>query len=297
MDKQRIGFMGLGIMGQAMAENVLQGGWPLMVYNRSRDKTVILAELGARVAATPRELAVSSDVVISMLTGPEAVYALLTGEDGCARGLERGKVFVNMGSVSPAYAREIASGLAPLGVTYVDAPVSGSKRPAEEGSLVILAGGPKDTIQALTPLFLSMGKQVVYCGDVGQGSMVKMAINMLLGNMMEALGEMLSFGRAGGLSDDVLFEVLNAGPLACGLFGQKEKMLREDYFPAQFPLKHMAKDLKYAVDTAYETGAAIPAAAAMQQLYGAAKAKGLGEMDFSAVIKVLAELSGSKAGC
>ncbi|BBD06888.1 NAD(P)-dependent oxidoreductase [Desulfovibrio ferrophilus] len=297
MDRKRIGFMGLGIMGRAMAENVLQGGWPLTVYNRSRDKTVILAELGANVASTPKDLAQASDVVISMLTGPEAVYALLTGENGCARGLEAGKVFVNMSTVSPAYAREIASGLAPLGVTYLDAPVSGSKKPAEEGSLVILAGGPKETVEELTPLFLSMGKQVIHCGDVGQGSMAKMGINMLLGTMMEALGEMLSFGRAGGLSDDVLFEVLHASTLACGLFTLKEKMLREDYYPAQFPLKHMAKDLKYAVDTAYETGAAIPGAAAMQQLYTAAKAKDMGEMDFSAVAKVLLELSGSKSGC
>lgn len=292
----RVGFMGLGIMGRAMAENILQGGWPLTVYNRSRDKTVILGELGARVASTPRELAEASDVVICMLTGPQAVYALLTGEDGCARGLDKGKVFVNMGTVSPAYAREIASGLAPLGVTYVDAPVSGSKKPAEQGQLVILAGGPEAVVQELTPLFLAMGKQVVHCGDVGQGSMAKMAINMLLGSMMESMGEMLALGRAGGLSDDVLFEVLTAGPLACGLFGLKEKMLREDYFPPQFPLKHMAKDLKYVLDTADEVGAPVPAAAAMQQLYAAGRARGLGDMDFAAVAKVLAELGGSKEG-
>jgi len=295
MKKKRVGFMGLGIMGRAMAENVLQKGWPLTVYNRSRDKAAILAELGAKVAASPRELAENSDVVICMLTGPEAVYALLTGEDGCARGLDKGKVFVNMGTVSPAYAREIASGLAPLGVTYVDAPVSGSKKPAEEGTLIILAGGDGAVVKSLTPLFLAMGKKVVHCGEVGQGSMAKMAINMLLGTMMEALAEMISFGRTGGLADETMFEILNAGPLANGLFALKEKMLREDYFPAQFPLKHMAKDLKYAVDTAYDVGAAVPGAAAMQQLYGAAKARGYGDMDVSAVLKVLADLSEGKS--
>lgn len=294
MDKKttRIGFMGLGIMGLPMAENILQAGWELTVYNRSRERTAILAELGARVAATPRELAEHADVVVCMVTGPEAVYALLTGEDGCAHGLREGTVFVNMSTVSPAYAREIASGLEPLGVEYVDAPVSGSKKPAMEGSLVILAGGPDDTVAALEPLFLAMGRQVVRCGGVGRGSMAKMAVNMLLGAMMASLGETLAFGRRGGLDDDVLFEIINSGPLACGLFGLKEEMLRSGYYPAQFPLRHMAKDLKFALDTAYETGAAVPAAASMQQLYRSAAARGLGDMDFAAVAQLLGELGG-----
>ncbi len=292
MKDKRIGFMGLGIMGRAMAENVLQKGWRLTVYNRSRERTSILSELGAAVASSPRELAEASDVVLCMVTGPEAVYALLTGGDGCARGLEAGDVFVNMSTVSPAYAREIASGLAPLGVTYVDAPVSGSKKPAEEGSLVFLAGGPGGVVNDLEPLFLAMGRKVVRCGDVGQGAMAKMSVNLLLGGMMGALGEMVGFGRRGGLSDDVLFDVLDAGPLACGLFAAKEDMLRSGRYPAQFPLRHMAKDLKFALDTAYDTGAAAPCTAAMQQLYRAAVARGLGDMDFAAVAKLLEELAG-----
>lgn len=295
--QQKIGFMGLGIMGRAMAENVLRAGFDLTVYNRSRDKAAILSELGAKVAATPFELARACDVIVVMLTGPEAVYALLTGDDGLARGLDASKVFVNMSTVSPAYAREIAAGLRPMGVTYVDAPVSGSKRPAEEGSLVILAGGPQETVTALDPLFLSMGKKVVYCGDVGQGSMAKMAINLLLATMMEGVGEMLGFTRSGGLSDDIILDIVNSGPLANGLFSLKEEMLRTGYYPAQFPLKHMAKDLKYVLDTAYETGAAVPVGSAVQQLYSSAKAKGLGDKDFAAVAQVLAELGGKVPGC
>lgn len=288
----RIGFMGLGIMGLPMAENILQDGWNLTVYNRSRERTAILAELGAKVAATPRELAEGADVVVCMVTGPEAVYALLTGEDGCARGLAEGAAFVNMSTVSPAYAREIASGLEPLGVRYVDAPVSGSRKPAEEGKLVVLAGGPDETLAELEPLFLAMGRKVVRCGGVGRGSMAKMAVNMLLGSMIGALGETLAFARRGGLEDDVLFDVLNAGPMACPLFGLKEDMLRTGFYPAQFPLRHMAKDLKFAVDTAYETGAAVPGAASMLQLYRSAAARGLGDMDFAAVAQLLGELGG-----
>lgn len=294
----RVGFMGLGIMGRAMAENVLmKGGYPLTVYNRSRDKGAILRELGAGLADSPRALAETSDVILCMVTGPEAVYALLTGKDGAARGLKPGAVFVNMSTVSPAFSKEIASVLEPLGASYVDAPVSGSKKPAEEGNLVILAGGDDAVINKIEPILLTMGRKVVRCGGVGHGSMAKMSVNLLLGEMMQGVAEMVAFGRQGGLEDDTMFEILKAGPLWNGLFELKEEMLRTGYYPAQFPLKHMSKDLKYVLDTAYETGAAVPGAAAAQQLYRAADARGCGDMDFAAVAKILAELSGDKSGC
>ncbi len=293
---QRVGFLGLGIMGRAMAENVLRAGFPLTVYNRTADKAAILAALGARVAATPREVAEASDVVVAMLSGPEAVYAVLAGEDGAARGLERGKIFVNMSTISPAYAREIAGGLKPLGVQYVDAPVSGSKRPAEEGTLVVLAAGADAAIDAVEPVLLAMGRKVVRCGAVGQGSMAKMGVNLLLGAMMAGLGEALAFTRKGGLDDAVLMDIVASGPLACPLFAMKSEMLASGYYPAQFPLKHMAKDLKFVLDTAYDTGAATPLGAALSQLYGVGRARGLGEMDFAAVARVLEELGGGKQG-
>ncbi len=295
--KERVGFLGLGIMGRAMAENVLRSGYPLTVYNRTRERASILAELGATVAATPREAAAASDVVVVMLTGPEAVYGLLTGEDGAARGLKKGAIFVNMSTISPAYAREIAGGLRPLGVRYVDAPVSGTKRPAEEGTLTILAGGSDADLDAVEPLLLTMGKRVVRCGGVGQGSMAKMSINLLLATMFTGLAEAREFARRGGLDEAALWETIESGPLACGMFAAKREMLESGYYPAQFPLKHMGKDLKYIVDTAYETGAAVPLGAALQQLFAVGRARGLGDMDFSAVAKVLAELGGAKEGC
>nr|WP_291498862.1 NAD(P)-dependent oxidoreductase [Desulfocurvus sp.] len=295
MMAQRVGFVGLGIMGRAMAENVLRAGFPLTVYNRTPDKAAILAELGARVAATPRELAEASDVVVAMLSGPEAVYAVLAGEDGAARGLDRGKIFVNMSTISPAYAREIAGGLKPLGVQYVDAPVSGSKRPAEEGSLVVLAGGADAAIDAVEPLLLAVGRKVVRCGAVGQGSLAKMGVNLLLAGMAAGLAEALALVRKGGLDGDILMDIVASGALACPLFAAKREMLASGYYPPQFPLKHMAKDLKFVLDTAYDTGAAAPLAAVLSQLYGAGRARGLGDQDFAAVARVLEELGGGRA--
>jgi len=289
-----VGFMGLGIMGQAMAENVLKNGWDLTVYNRSRPKASILEALGAKVADNPRQLAHRSDVIIAMVTGPEAVLALLSGEDGAAAGMTADKVFVNMSTISPAYAREINHILSGHGVTYVDAPVMGTKGPAEKGELTVLAGGEAKVIEDLTPLFMTMAKKVIHCGEVGKGSMMKMAVNMLLGTMMSGLAEMIQFGMAGGITKQALLDAVLAGPLNCKLFEFKSEMLASESFPAQFPLKHMAKDLKFAVDTAYETGAPAPAAHANLQLYRQGVSKGYGDMDFAAVFKVLEELSGSK---
>lgn len=285
--KKKVGFMGLGIMGNAMAENILKNGWQLTVYNRTRNKTSILSELGAKVAESPRELADNSDIIIAMVTGPEAVLNLLSGENGVAAGLTGEKIFVNMSTISPAYAREINHILGRHGVTYVDAPVLGTKGPAEKGELVVLAGGDKDFIDMLEPLFLCMGKKLVYCGEVGKGSMMKMSVNLLLGTMLEGLAEMLHFGMAGGLKKQALLEVVMAGPLACKLFDLKADMMNSEAFPTQFPLKHMAKDLKFAVDTAYETGAPAPSAHNNLQLYRRGVEQGYGDMDFAAIYKVL----------
>ncbi|NJB67667.1 3-hydroxyisobutyrate dehydrogenase-like beta-hydroxyacid dehydrogenase [Desulfobaculum xiamenense] len=290
--KKRIGFMGLGTMGRPMAENILRNGYPLTVYNRTREKCAMLRELGAFVAATPRELAERSDVVVTMVPGPEAVLALLTGEDGCARGMGPHSVFVNMGTMAPAYAREIAASLRPLGVACVDAPVSGSRRPAEEGRLVVLAGGPAEVVDALRPLFLTMGRKVIHCGAQGQGAMAKMVVNLLLGVMMEGVGEMLNFGRRGGLDDATLFDVLDSGPLACDLFAAKQDMLRTGAYPAQFALRNMDRDMRAILDTAAAAGAATPAANAVSQLYRAACARGRSDMDVAAVMGVLEALSG-----
>jgi 3-hydroxyisobutyrate dehydrogenase-like beta-hydroxyacid dehydrogenase len=286
--------MGLGIMGRAMAENVLKNGWDLTVYNRARNKASILEALGAKVAQSPKALAEASDVIIAMVTGPEAVLGLLSGENGAAAGMTSDKIFVNMSTISPAYAREINHILASHGVTYVDAPVMGTKGPAEKGELVVLAGGDGAVIEELTPLFMAMGKKVVHCGEVGKGSMMKMAVNLLLGAMMSGLAEMVHFGMAGGIDKQALLEAVMAGPLGCKLFELKAEMLASESFPAQFPLKHMAKDLKFAVDTAYETGAPAPAAHANLQLYRQGVSLGFGGMDFAAVFKVFEEMGGTK---
>lgn len=289
----RIGFMGLGIMGSAMARNLLRAGFPLMVYNRTAAKTADLAAAGAQVAASPLALAHDTEVLIAMVTGPEALEALLWGEEGAAAALGPGKTFINMSSVSPAYTLELAEQLQPLGVEFIEAPVSGTKKPAAEGTLIILAGGEQQKIEALNPIWQALGKKVVYCGPVGQGSMMKMTINLLLGVMMAGLAEAVNFGCQGGLNLETILEVILSGPLGCGLFQMKADLLRQQDFPVSFPLKHMTKDLKFIQDTAYATGAATLLAAAGLHLFRLGVNCGAGEEDFAAVAKVYQLLRGA----
>lgn len=287
--KKRIGFMGLGIMGRAMAANLLKAGFSVTVYNRDRQKMQPLAQQGALTADSPRQLADNCDVAMLMVTGPEAIDELLFGIEGAAEGLA-GKVCVNMSSVSPAYSRELEVSLEAEGVVLIDAPVSGTRKPAEEGTLIILASGPEQAVRDLDDVFKAMGRKVIYCGPAGQGSMMKMTVNHLLGVMMHAFAEALLFGERGGLSMDAMLETIQSGALACPMYQAKAPLIASGNYPASFPLKHMAKDLKYVLDTAYETGAQIPAAQAALGMYLLARERGLGDMDFAAVDRAMREV-------
>ncbi len=281
-----IGFIGQGIMGSPMALNLLKAGFPVTVYNRDKDKTAPAAEAGAQVIDTPAAVANRCDVVILMLTGPEAIDAVLEGTDGALAALEPGKTVVNMSSVEPSYTRELNERLAAKGIIFIDAPVSGSKKPAEDGGLVILAGGDKKAVNALEPVFLAMGKKVVYCGEAGQGSAMKMTVNLLLAIMMTGFGEVLAMGRASGLAEEAMLDAFLSGSVACPLFNGKAGMVRSGDYPPQFPLKHMHKDLNFILNTAKDAGSEIPLGRAVLDLYGQAIEQDLGEADFAAVVKV-----------
>ncbi len=285
--KEKIGFMGLGLMGYAMALNIAKAGRPLTVYNRTPKDLGKLVSLGVETAATPKSLAERSDVIISMVTGPEAINNLLWGKDGAAEAFDRNKTYINMSSVSPKFTTELGQKLAHSGVCFIDAPVSGSKKPAEDATLLILAAGAQDRVEALTPLFRTMGKQVVYCGGLGQGSMMKMANNLLLALMVEGLSETLNFGKKGGLSEEAMLEVILKGPLSCAIFQMKCQALTDGCYDPNFPLKHATKDLKFVIDTAYDIGAPVPVGQTLLDLYSTGVNKHWGDLDICAIVKVL----------
>ena len=287
----KVGFVGLGLMGQPMAKNVAKKGFALSVFNRTPEKALPLKEAGASLAASPKEAAMGAEAVVLMLTGPEAVDQVLDGPQGVLAGLESGKTIVNMSTVPPSYSRRLFERLKSRSIVVLDAPVYGSKKPAEEGALVILAGGPQAKVKEMEPLLLSMGKKVVYCGETGQGSSMKMVVNLLLGIMATGLAEAVNLGQKCGLSTETVLETMLSGPTQCPLFEFKKPMLISDNYGAQFALKHMAKDLRFILQTADETGAAAPAGHVVFQLYRAAVGRGLSEKDYAAVKKVIEMMS------
>jgi 3-hydroxyisobutyrate dehydrogenase-like beta-hydroxyacid dehydrogenase len=287
----KVAFVGLGTMGQPMAKNVAKKGYALSVFNRTPEKASSLKEAGAVLAASPRDAAKGADVVILMLTGPEAVDQVLDGPQGVLAGLDAGKIIVNMSTVPPSYSRHLSERLKSRSIAAIDAPVYGSKKPAEEGALVILAGGLQAKVKEMEPLLLSMGKKMVYCGEAGQGSSMKMVVNLLLSIMATGLGEAVNLGQKCGLSTETMLETILSGPTQCPLFEFKKPMLISDNYGAQFALKNMTKDLRFILQTADETGAAVPAGHVVFQLYRAAMGRGLSEKDYAAVKKVIEAMS------
>lgn len=283
----KVGFMGLGIMGQAMSVNVARKGYPLTVYNRTPREVADLARLGAATAASARECAEASDVIILMLTGPEACDEVLFGPRGAGGASLRGKTVINMSTVSPAYTGQLAARLAGLDCDFLDAPVSGSKKPAQDGSLVILAGGERDVIERCEPLLLTMGWKVVHCGPAGAGTMMKLAANQLLGIMMEGLAEAVAFGERGGLDPETILDVILSGPMSCLFFQLKKDILVRGDETVQFPLKHMVKDLSFACEKADADAEPAPGLRAARDAFALALDRGLGEEDFASVRKVL----------
>ena len=279
----RAAFLGLGIMGLPMARNAARAGHEITAYNRTEHDFRELTQAGGKIVDSAAEAVADAEVVVVMLTGPEACDAVLLGPDGAGKALS-GKLVVNMSTVPPAYTKTLAERLAAIGARFIDAPVSGSRQPAEEGTLVILAGGASDDVAAAEPVLSALGSKVVRCGPVGMGATMKLCVNLTLGTMAEGLAEGVELARSGGLSAETFLDVVLAGPLGNKLFAMKRPLLVSGDFAPQFPLKHMAKDLGFVVNMATETGADIPLGRANAELYRRAVEDGHGDIDFAGIL-------------
>ncbi|MGE4527727.1 MAG: NAD(P)-dependent oxidoreductase [Rhodospirillaceae bacterium] len=284
MTKPKIGWIGLGHMGVPMAANLIAAGYPLLAWNRTPER---LALLDCPSAASPAALAAEVDVVVTMLSDDAAQEAVLFGPGGVAEGLRAGQVVVNMGTISPGASRSAADRLAKLGVAVLDAPVSGSVKPATEGSLVILVGGKAETFDRCRPIFDVLGKRAFHFGPAGAGARAKLAVNMVLGLTLQALAEAVVLGEKSGLSRDMLLEMLGEAAVASPIVKLKLPAIAAGNFSAAFPLKHMAKDFRLAVAEAAEVGAVLPITATAKESYGRAETHGFGDLDIMAILQAL----------
>lgn len=285
MDK--IGFLGLGAMGAPMAANILSKGFPLAVYNRTASRAAPLQAQGATICATPRELATQSDALIVMVTGPDDLLAVLDGPDGVAAGLSAGKVVINMSTVSDSATEQAALLVQATGADYMDAPVSGTVKPAMDGTLLILAGCTPEVLERTTPLLKTMGREIVHCGDIGSGTRMKLVLNLMLGSMMESLAEAMLLARSFELDPATLLHTLGSGAMAAPMFQVKGKSIIEGNFTKQFPTHLIFKDLNLVLEAARHRHVPLPQTAAVRDCFSVAMARGYGDEDMAAVIKAL----------
>lgn len=279
------GFLGLGIMGRPMAANLIQAGFDVTVWNRSPEKCAPLVDLGARQGESPRAVAESCDITLAMLADPAAAKEVFFGSDGVREGLAFGRGYVDMSTVDDTTSCTIAKAVAECGGRFLEAPVSGTKKPAEDGTLIILAAGDRTLYDEVGPAFNLMSKMHVYLGETGQGARMKLVVNMVMGEMMVALCEGLAMARKAGLDPDQLLEVLDTGALANPLFRIKGSMIQKGDYSTNFPLKHMQKDLRLAVALGDKLNQSLHGAATANETFIRARAIGCADEDISAVFK------------
>ena len=286
-----VGFLGLGLMGQPMALNLARAGTPLVVWNRNPERARPLQDAGARVASHPSEVFAAAHVVILMLADGDAIDAVLDRASPGFHEIVPGHVIVHMGTTSPVYSQALAAAISDAGGAYVEAPVSGSRGPAEHGELVaMLAGEPAATAE-VRPLLAPMCRETVLCGPVPNGLLMKLAVNVFLIAMVTGLAESVHFAEQYGLDLHTLRSVLDAGPMASTVSRGKVAKLLDADLRAQAAIPDVLKNARLIVEAAHGTGAAAPLLEACGGLYAEALALGHDADDMIAVIHALRDRS------
>jgi 3-hydroxyisobutyrate dehydrogenase len=288
----RVGFAGLGTMGQAMAANLARAGFPLAVWNRSPGRSAPLVELGAREAATPGRLASQTDVVVICVRDTPDVEAILFGTDGIASGARRDLLVIDCSTISPAATRSFAARLAESGVHFVDAPVSGGSEGAQQGTLSIMVGGDAADVEQARPILAAMGKTITHMGPVGAGQATKAVNQVILAGTYLGVAEGIVLAIKSGLDPETVVRALSGGAAQSWvLVNRSERMIRNEY-PIGFKLALHRKDLAIALAMAEETGASLPVAGLAAQIENGLIAAGHGDDDNSALARAIRASSG-----
>jgi 3-hydroxyisobutyrate dehydrogenase-like beta-hydroxyacid dehydrogenase len=286
---RRVAFLGLGIMGRPMAANVCRAGFELTVWNRTRERAESFAEehRGVEVADTPAQAAWGADAVVSMVPDSPEVEAVLLGDEGAAAGMDAGALAIDMSTIAPTASVAIAERLREqAGAHFLEAPVTGSRPKAEDGTLTIMAGGEEAAFERARPLFESMGTLVLHVGPAGHGQMIKLINNTLAAVNAAVLGECVVLAEAAGVDKEKMREVVASGAGASTMLSLKAGPMFERSFDPLFKLEHMLKDVRHCIAEAEALGVELPLAKLAESLYSLAADNGLGSRDFAAVIDV-----------
>ena len=289
----RVGFIGLGIMGSRMAANLVRAGFELTVWNRTASTAdEWAARYGAAVASSPQALASNSDVVISMVVDGDQVESVLLGDEGAGHGA--GLLCIDMSTIGPTAARRIGKQLQERGVSFMDAPVTGSSPKAEDGTLTIMAGGEERDFERARPLFDAMGELILHVGPVGHGQLVKVINNAVAAANTAVVAEALIAGARAGADLDALVAVIHAGSGASAMLDLKQRPMRSHDYTALFKLEHMLKDLRLCLEEARAAGVRTEMIEVTEGILADGGERGLGEQDFAALLEVVEERAGAR---
>jgi 3-hydroxyisobutyrate dehydrogenase len=287
MSKQRVALLGIGTMGRGMAANLLKAGFPLTVYNRTREKAEPLAAQGATIAGTPAEGAKGADVVISMLADDSASRAAWLGEDGALDNMASGSTVIECSTLTPGWIAELDRQTKSRDIGLVEAPVTGSRPQAEAGQLTFLCGAKAATLDAVRPVLAVMSKAILHLGPVGSGGQLKLINNFLCAAQVASFAEAVAWVERTQLDRTQALDFLKTGAAGSGILNAMTDRMTARTYEVNFLLRLLNKDLRYAQTAAAEKGVTLTTAAATGQLFDKAEQQGLGEKDMSAVIEVL----------
>jgi 2-hydroxy-3-oxopropionate reductase len=289
-----VGFIGLGIMGKPMAENLIEAGYGLVAHNRTREKAEELD--GATVADTPKEVAEQSDIIITMLPDSPQVEEVLSGENGVLEGIKEGALMVDMSTISPVVTEVLADKASERGASMLDAPVSGGDVGAIDGTLSIMVGGGEEDFERALPLFEVMGETVTHVGPVGTGQVVKAANQIVVALTIEAVSEALVLGSKGGVPPEKILDVLGGGLAGNKVMEVKREKMLDHSFDPGFRVELHHKDLGIALAAGREYGVTLPVTAIVDQMLETLKMLGRGDQDHSALLTLIEESSGHEIG-
>ena len=287
-----LGFVGLGAMGGRVTKRLLDAGHTVTGYNRTKSKAQWLLDLGMRWGETPRAVAEAADVIFTMVTNTGALYEVVDGHNGILAGLQKGKIYIDMSTISPAASKRLAERVAEKGAQMLDSPVSGSVITLEQGNLSLMVGGDKATFEQIKPILLDIGPKVNYVGTNGQAVLMKVAINLNLQVQMLAFCEALLLAEKGGIPRETAMEVMLNSVIASPSLKYRTPFILEMPDEAWFNVNMMQKDMLLALEMGRELNVPLPTVATSNEYLTAARAMGLAEQDFAVVYKVLAKMSG-----
>ena len=284
----RVAFLGLGIMGQSMASNLVKAGHEVAVWNRSAGKDVE----GARSAATPADAAQGAEVIWMCVSDTKAVDSVLFGASGAEAALAPGMIIADSSTISPSATRRFAERVKARGVDYVDAPMTGSKIAAAAGSLIFMVGGNDDALARLQPLFQAMGKQVFHMGETGKGQATKLVMNLQIALIFEGFAEALTLATKLGVDIEKLLPLIQASMVRSGVVEYKASFIMKRDFSPNFPLRLMLKDIHLALDAAKEARVRLPGLEAVEEVYDVAAEEGHADLDYAATLTLLEKWAG-----